>query len=116
MNNYCAIGLYVFSGLVAAFSQLVLKLTAIKPNGKQGVMQFIDFRIVIAYGMLMGTLFINMIAMRYIPYKYAPVLSSVSYVFVLILGRFFLHETIGKKKWLGILLIFIGMVVFYVGE
>lgn len=114
MNNI-AIGLYTISGLIAAVSQLILKLAALKPNGKQGIMQYLDFRIIASYGILFGTIFLNMVAMRYMPYKYAPVLSSLSYVFVLLLGRFVLHETIGSKKLFGIILIFFGMCVFYVG-
>lgn len=115
MNNNLALGLYTISGLIAAVSQLILKFAALKPNGKQGIMQYFDFRIIASYGMLFGTVFLNMIAMRYMPYKYAPVLSSLSYVFVLLLGRFVLHETIGRKKMLGIIMIFFGMFVFYAG-
>ena len=115
MNDAIAIGIYTVSGLVAAISQLILKFAALKPNGKEGIMRYMDIRIVISYAMLFATVFMNMIAMRYMPYKFAPVLSSVSYVFVLILGRFVLHERIGGKKALGIVIIFLGMFVFYIG-
>lgn len=115
MNEYIAIGIYTVSGLIAAVSQLMLKFAALKPNGRQGLLQFLDWRIITSYGMLFMTIFFNMIAMRYMPYKYAPVLSCLSYVFVLILGRFVLHETISRKQWGGIILIFLGMYVFYIG-
>ena len=115
MNNSIAIGIYTISGFVAAISQLILKFAALKPNGKQGIRQFCDIRIIASYVMLFSTVFFNMIAMRYMPYKYAPVLSSLSYVFVILLGRFVLHETIERKKMLGIVLIFGGMFVFYAG-
>lgn len=115
MNNWIAIGIYTISGIVAALSQLILKYAALKPNGKTGIMQYIDARILVSYTMLFGTVFLNMIAMRYMPYKFAPVLSSMSYIFVLLLGKFVLHEEIGNKKMIGILLIFLGMLVFYVG-
>lgn len=115
MNNIIAIGIYTVSGFIAAVSQLILKLAASKPNGKTGIMQYMDIRIIASYGMLFATIFLNMIAMRYMPYKYAPVLSSLSYVFVLLLGRFVLHETIGKKKMVGIVMIFFGMMVYYIG-
>lgn len=114
MNEYIAIGIYMVSGFVAAISQLILKLVALKTNGKSGLRQWLDGRIIVSYGMLISTVFFNMIAMRYMPYKYAPILSSLSYVFVLILGKFILHETIGRKKFWGILCIFLGMVVFYI--
>ena len=115
MNSGLAIGIYTVSGFIAAISQLILKFAALKPNGKSEIMQYMDIRIIISYCMLFGTVFLNMIAMRYMPYKFAPVLSSLSYVFVLILGRIVLHERIGGKRMAGILLIFLGMFVFYVG-
>jgi len=115
MNNFIAVGIYTLSGFVAAISQLILKIAANKPNGKAGFMQYLDIRILAAYAMLFITIFFNMIAMRYMPYKYAPVLSSLSYVFVLLLGRIILHEIIGKKRFMGIAMIFLGMFVFYIG-
>ncbi len=110
-----AIGIYAASGFIAAISQLILKFVAVKTNGKTGLMQYIDLRIVAAYTMLLSTVFLNMIAMRYIPYKFVPVLSSLSYVFVLILGKIVLHEEVSKKRMMGILLIFAGIFVFYAG-
>ena len=115
MNNAIAVSIYTVSGFIAAISQLILKTVAKSPNGKAGIMQYMDIRILIAYGMLFATIFFNMIAMRYMPYKYAPVLSSLSYVFVLIIGRIVLHEMIGTKKMAGIIMIFLGMFIFYIG-
>ena len=115
MNNVIAVSIYTVSGFIAAISQLILKIVAKRSNDKTGLMQYMDIRILAAYGMLFATIFFNMIAMRYMPYKYAPVLSSLSYVFVLILGRIVLHEVIGTKKMIGIVLIFLGMFIFYIG-
>ena len=110
-----AIGIYAASGFIAAISQLILKIVALKDNGKIALMQYADIRIIVAYTMLLSTIFLNMIAMRYIPYKFVPVLSSLSYVFVLILGKVILRENIGKKRMMGILLIFAGIFIFYSG-
>ncbi len=115
MNKGLATGLFSISGFIAALSQLILKIAALNPNGKNGILQYFDWRIILSYSMLFGTVFLNMIALRYIPYKFAPVLSSLSYVFVLFLGRLVLREKIRGKKLLGALLIFIGMIVFYIG-
>lgn len=115
MNNVIAICIYIASGFIAAISQLMLKLAAMRPNCKYGFMRYMDIRIILAYGMLFATIFFNMFAMRYIPYKYVSVLSSLSYIFVLVLGRIVLKETIGKKKVAGIAMIFLGMFIFYLG-
>ena len=57
----------------------------------------------------------NMIAMRYMPYKYVPVLAPVSYIFVLLLSYFILKENINKKQIIGTILIFFGIVIFNIG-
>ncbi len=105
--------IYTISGLIAAYSQLILKKTA-TTSGDKGIKQYLDWRIIASYGMMFSTILLNMIAMRYIPYKYTPVLSSLSYVFVLILGKIVLHENFGRNKLIGIALILSGMIVFYV--
>jgi drug/metabolite transporter (DMT)-like permease len=115
MNSVIAIGIYITSGFIAAISQLMLKLAAMRPNCRSGFMRYMDIRIVLAYGMLFTTILFNMFVMRYMPYKYVPVLSSLSYVFVLILGKMVLKETIGKKRIVGIAMIFLGMFIFYLG-
>ncbi|MCR5331025.1 MAG: EamA family transporter [Lachnospiraceae bacterium] len=116
MNSFLSISIYTASGFIAAISQLLLKFAALKPNGRTGILKYLDIRIISSYAMLFGTVFMNMIAMRFMPYKFAPVLSTLSYVFVLILGKLVLHEEIGKKRASGILVIFLGMIVFYLGQ
>lgn len=115
MNKWISVCIYAVSGFAAAISQLILKFAALKPNGKTGMMRYMDIRIIASYAILFTTVFLNMIAMRYMPYKFVPVLSSISYVFVLLLSKFILHEGVGKKRAMGILLIFVGMFVFYIG-
>lgn len=113
--NSIAILIYALSGFLAALSQLLLKFAALRPNGRKGVLQFLDVRILGGYAILSLTIVLNMIAMWYIPYKFVPVLSALSYVFVLALGRYVLSEPIGRRKIVGIVLIFLGIFVSYFG-
>ena len=42
-----------------------------------------------------------------------PILEASGYIFVTVLGYFCLHETIGKKKALGMVCILAGIAVSY---
>ncbi len=115
MNKWIAVFLYGCSGLIAAISQLLMKLEAEKSREERGVRRILHIRVMAAYGLMFGTILINMIAMRYIPYKYVPVLGTFSYIFVLLLGYFGLKESVGKRKVLGACMILLGIVIFNQG-
>ena len=115
MNKWIAVFLYGCSGLIAAISQLLMKLEAEKSREERGVRRILHIRVMAAYGLMFGTILINMIAMRYIPYKYVPVLGTFSYIFVLLLGYFVLKESVGKRKVLGACMILLGIVIFNQG-
>lgn len=112
MNRMIAISIYVCSGMLAALSQLLLKIAANENGQMKGLKKLLNFKVIVAYGMLFATIFMNMIAMRYMPYKYTPILATISYIFVLILSRLCLHEKIKKKQMMGTILIFAGIVIF----
>lgn len=113
MSKWISIYIYTTSGAIAAISQLLLKTAAVKFGGKSRIKKILNWRIILAYSMLILTLFMNMIALRFIPYKFATVLSTLSYIFVLLLSRFALKEIIDKKQAIGIILIFCGIAIFY---
>ncbi|MDE6604112.1 MAG: EamA family transporter [Lachnospiraceae bacterium] len=115
MNKWSAVFLYGFSGLIAAISQLLMKLEAKRNIGESGIRRILHLRVIVAYGLMFGTILINMVAMRYVPYKYAPVLGTFSYIFVLLLGYFGLKERIGKRKALGACVILLGIIIFNQG-
>lgn len=66
----------------------------------------------LAYGLMFSTIFINMFAMCYIPYKYAAVFGTFSYFFVMLLGYFGLKEQIGKIRAMGVGVILASIVIF----
>jgi len=111
MNSGLAIGIYVASGIVAALSQLLLKLSA-QEEAKSVLAKFLNVKVIVAYIMLFSTIFMNMVAMNHIPYKFVSPLSTLSYIFVIILSNVVLKEKISKKQIVGMILIFIGIMVF----
>ncbi len=112
MSRGIAIIIYTCSGLLAAVSQMLLKIAAEKNKEASGIRRLLNIRVIISYLMLLCTIFMNMIAMRYMPYKYTPVLATISYVFVMLLSYFVLRERISKKQVIGMVMIFTGIVVF----
>lgn len=112
MNRWIAVFLYLCSGLIAAISQLLMKTEATKHKGENSVRRIFHIKVMLAYGLMLSTIFINMLAMRYVPYKYTAVLGTFSYIFVLLIGYFGLKEQIGKKRAVGACVILAGIVIF----
>lgn len=101
----------VFSALLAAVSQLMLKRSADAPH-ESLLREYLNARVIGAYAILMITTFINMAALVYLPLKVVTAVGTASYVFVVILSKLALHEKIGAKKILGMLLIIAGILIF----
>ena len=112
MNKWIAVFLYVCSGLIAALSQLLMKKEAEKNKEEKGLRRILHVKIILADGLRISTIFINMFAMLYVTYKYVAVLGTFSYIFVLLLGYFIMKEQIGKIRAAGACVILVGIVIF----
>lgn len=112
MSKGIAIFIYTCSGMMAAISQLLLKVAAQQNEESKGLQKILNTKVIFSYLILFVTIFMNMIAMRYISYKYTPILATISYVFVLLFSRVGLKESISKKQMVGMILIFTGIIVF----
>lgn len=110
-NEFVAFVLVLISSGISAASQLLLKLSALAKH-KNLLFEYLNWHVVTSYGLLFATTVINMIAMRYLPFKVVTILGTSSYVFVALLSRLVFHERMGRKKMAGMLLILCGMVVF----
>lgn len=100
----------VAAAFLAAISQILLKKSAQKEH-KGMLREYLNGYVITGYGLLMGSLLINMWAYQGIEYRFGPVINASSYVFVLILGWLFLHEKITAKKLWGNVLIIIGILI-----
>ena len=114
MNRETAVLIYCFSGLLVAVSQILLKKSA-KKEYSSFLKNYLNPYVIISYAILFGAIIINMFAMRAIPYKYALILATLPYVFVLILSKLICKEKISRKKWLGALVVLVGIIVFNLG-
>lgn len=111
MISWMGYFLYVISGMLAAVSQVLLKLST-KQEYKSFIKQYFNVKVFCGYGMLFCSMLLNMFAMRYMAYKFAPILSTISYIFILVFSVLLLKERVSKKQYIGIAMIFVGILLF----
>lgn len=102
--------IYVFSVFISAISQILLKISA-KKNYRNVIKEYFNPLVITAYGIFFCSSILTIIALKCVPLSLAPVIESAGYIFVAILGYICLHETIGKRKAVGIFFIFVGIIV-----
>lgn len=103
--------LMIFNAFLAAVSQLLLKSSA-NISHVNKINEYLNLRVLTGYALLLSTFILNIIAYKGIDYKYGPILNSLSYAFVLVLGAMVLKEKLNMKKVIGMLIIIFGIVVF----
>jgi len=53
-----------------------------------------------------------MFAYKYIPLSMGPILGTTEYIFIAILSYLFLKEKINKRKFLGLTIIILGIIIY----
>ncbi|PEI48433.1 EamA family transporter [Bacillus pseudomycoides] len=109
MNNY--ILLYIFGIILANYSQILLKKATLQEYDSK-LREYVNPYVIIGYSLFVINAGLNVIALKGVPLKQAPVLESLSYVIILVFSWYFLGEKITKRKVIGNIIIIIGIVVF----
>lgn len=114
MNNSYIIGvsLVLFGIFIAAISQIMLKKSAQKKYRSQ-IAEYINPLVFGGYALLLGTTLINVLALRFIPMTLAAALDSTGQIFVPILSFLILKEHINRQKLIGMSVIIIGLMVYF---
>lgn len=105
------IGVFLFSVFISSLSQVLLKMSANKEY-KNVWQEYLNPRIILAYGLFFASTLITVVAYKYVNLSLGAVLESSGYIFVTILGLLILKEKVDKRKILGLLTILIGIIVF----
>lgn len=110
-NPYYAL---VIAGVfLSSCSQLLLKKSA-DTNHDGIISNLMNWRVIIAYTVFLGSLLINITAMhKGVLLKDIPILESLGYVFVPLLSWMILKEKATKRTVICILLILCGIYIFY---
>ena len=94
-----------------AFSQLLLKQSAGKTY-RHPIFEYLNWRVITAYGIFVGVLLLNTYAYTHVDMKYGAVIDTFSYVFVMLLSYFILKEKFTKGKLAGNLVIMTGIFIY----
>ena len=103
--------LFVFSVFISSVSQTILKTSAEKKYDNR-LQEYLNPKVIIAYGIFFLSSLITVVAYKYVPLSLGPILESCGYIFITLLGYFILHEKVGKKKLIGLMVILMGICIF----
>ena len=103
--------LLVASVFIASVSQILLKLSADREH-RSRLGEYLNPHVITGYALLFVSTILTMLALRRVPLSWQPVIESVSYFFVSVMGFLFLKERFTKKKILGLAVIFAGILIF----
>ena len=111
MNNYFFIILLFFSIFISAISQILLKKSAMIKY-ESLIKEYFNIKVVSAYALFFCAVVIDLIALRFAPISFVPIIETSSYIFILFLSRIFLKEHLNKYQFLGMLLILTGIFIY----
>ena len=109
MGIYIAILIFLF--FISAFSQVLLKKSALKEYGSF-IREYLNFYVIPAYAIYFLAVFLDLLALRKVPVSFVPVAEASSYIFVLVFGKLFFKEKFSKRKIIAMFLIMCGIIVF----
>lgn len=96
--------------IIAAVSQVLLKKEANKQH-KSFLGKFMNVKVILAYILLFGSLFLNTVALRDMELTVLPCITASSFIWILLLSWFYLGERPGKNKIIGSLIIAAGIII-----
>jgi hypothetical protein len=70
--------IYLITPLLSAISQLILKKAADNP-GYKGVRAYLNWQVIVAYGLFFGCMLLNVVALRTLDLTIASVLEASGY-------------------------------------
>lgn len=110
-DKYIYILIFLVSVFISSASQIVLKKSANKKY-KNVLREYLNPSVIIAYGLFFTSSLLTVLAYKGVPLSMGPILEATGYIWVSILGMFFLKEHIKPKKAIGLLVIIIGILIF----
>lgn len=94
-----------------AISQVLLKKSAGRTY-KNVIFEYLNWRVITAYGIAFTVLFVNTYAYTRVDMKYGAVIDTFSYVFVMLLSWLILKEKFTKGQLIGNLMIIAGVMIY----
>lgn len=104
-------GILLIGVFISAISQVMLKKAAMKTYDSP-IQEYLNPLVIFAYMLFVGTTILSILAYRGIPLSMGPVLEATSYMYVTFFGVTIFKEKINRKKFIALLLIIMGIVVY----
>jgi len=106
--------LIAFGVFISSMSQVLLKISSLEKH-KNIVFEYLNLKVIIGYLMFTLAISISMIGLKNgVDLKEIPILESLGYVYITIFSKLVFKEDFSKVKILGILLIVLGIIIFYI--
>ena len=99
---------------ISSISQVLLKKASQKKYDSV-IKEYLNPLVIIAYLMFFGTTFLSIYAYKGIPLSMGPILEATSYIYVTVFGVYIFHEKMSVKKYIALLLILLGIILYSVG-
>lgn len=107
--------IYLFILFVATFftaiSQVLMKQSAQREH-KSLIYEYLNWRVITAYGIAFMVLLVNTYAFTKVDMRYGSIIDCFSYVFVMVLSFLILKEKFTKGQLLGNMIIITGVLVY----
>lgn len=101
-------GILVVMTLMGAVASLFLK----KASGTNGMFGLLtNLNLYIGGGLYFLSALLNIFILRYLDYSIVLPLTSITYIWTMLISFFYLNEKIAKKQVVGIFLIIVGAVL-----
>ena len=104
-------GIMLFGNFISAVSQVLLKKAAGKKYDNI-IQEYLNPRVIIAYGIFFVATLVSIIAYKVVPLSLGPILEATNYVWVTIFGVTIFKEKINSKKLMALGLIILGIVIY----
>ena len=101
----------ILSVLISAFSQILLKKSAMK-HYDNGISEYLNWTVIIAYAMFFGSTVLSIYSLKGISISFSTVIESMGYVFIPLLSYLFLKEKLNQRQFIGTMIIVIGIFLY----
>ena len=97
--------------IFSAASQVLLK-QATRREYKSWIYEYLNWRVITAYGIFFAVLLSTTYAYTHVDMKYGPVIDTFTYVFVMLFSFVLLRERFTKGQLIGNLIIIAGVLIY----
>ncbi len=104
---------FVLAVFASSISQVLMKKSASRKYNNIAK-EYLNFLVIFAYGLLLISTFLSLYAYKVIPLSMGPILEATGYLWVALLSWGILGERIKRRKKIGLIIIFIGILIYSV--